>query len=1067
LAFFGAGLDRFVLSLILAGWCASANAAANESDWVNPEFWPYTTELLNSSSDDVLVLVEQAGIDLRVNLPGGESINSPTGARGPEFILLPPESELRIELEPISGEFRGGAFRISTLELADKFARSRASALYHAGLGFGASGSANVSEACLIYESLSANSEQSPSWKLALTQLAVACNHFTARANSTSLLEGLFPASDWFLSIPPYYSKWLQASEARLNDQYLKSTELHEELLAAALEADSDNKPPITARQSDLGEIHSSLGAAAMMSGWTLGSEDGSSHLQMSEENLRQAIGIANTIDHPGILGHAYDNLAGLNFVLGNEGAILDYLLLAKTALERAGDDIKLISVLGSIGDYHKDWGETRAALKAYHTAIDLISGRDLNSRYYDAWHNIGRLYFDLGDLERAREATEAAANYAQSAGRIWRQHVISIQLAEIMVAQGDFEEAQLLNRDLLAYFSEQGWTPFRINAQAYLSRSERLLGNHNTAYALSEEVMGILRQGNNGAGIDFANIYRNHAELLFASGSSDAAFEVIESALSDHVSDPVEVIDLLATKVQFHQKLGNSRLAIRDADQVFALIESQQVQLETARLGPLWSGRIHRIFLSHIQYLLNQAPAEQYLARVFDLAEQAEATSLRLRRQQLAQENNEFNSAARQEWIALQKELQQRQASIRSEADSLEFERYLTNAREKFLSEHGINTDDLDIETLMIADIQGNLDELEIVSKFIIAEQEAWRIDITQSSTAMVRLGSKELLSALIDAALFELSNPNTRNPENSQILSEMLLARFPDIDEHSTLLISTSGDIGLVPFTALKLGEQELGEILTVTLTPNLSEYFAAHNPEHNDSELEFAILADPAFDQTMQLSSFEKSVSGLRSWSGNLGRLPYSAQEAQEIGNLFPANEKLVLTGENATQSNFFGDEFRNANIIHLATHGYFNESLPELIGFATARSGANDDGFVSMAEISASRFNASLVVVSACDTSRGQNIPGEGAMSLSRTFLAQGADSVVSTLWPISDAATATFMREFYRGIRELGHTLPQAMQHAQNELKAIPRFSNPFYWAAYVLTSVNRNSLDLY
>ena len=76
-----------------------------------------------------------------------------------------------------------------------------------------------------------------------------------------------------------------------------------------------------------------------------------------------------------------------------------------------------------------------------------------------------------------------------------------------------------------------------------------------------------------------------------------------------------------------------------------------------------------------------------------------------------------------------------------------------------------------------------------------------------------------------------------------------------------------------------------------------------------------------------------------------------------------------------------------------------------------------------------------------------------------MGVTRGFLAQGAHHVISTLWPVSDRASAQFMSLFYRNLRE-GGSVAQALRNAQQQLKAIPEFRHPYYWAPYVLTTVS-------
>jgi CHAT domain-containing protein len=183
-----------------------------------------------------------------------------------------------------------------------------------------------------------------------------------------------------------------------------------------------------------------------------------------------------------------------------------------------------------------------------------------------------------------------------------------------------------------------------------------------------------------------------------------------------------------------------------------------------------------------------------------------------------------------------------------------------------------------------------------------------------------------------------------------------------------------------------------------------------------------------------------------------------LPASAEEAKELARYYAEDRRLVFVGEEATQRNFFDSRVKNAKVIHIATHGYFNEDLPDLIGFAMAKAGPDDDGFVSMAEISSQDFAAELVVISACNTGRGFEVGGEGNMSLARTFLAQGVDAVVSTLWPVSDAATALFMKEFYRAVHDDNQSLEQALSTAHQVLRRTDRFRNPFFWSGYTLTT---------
>jgi CHAT domain-containing protein len=79
-------------------------------------------------------------------------------------------------------------------------------------------------------------------------------------------------------------------------------------------------------------------------------------------------------------------------------------------------------------------------------------------------------------------------------------------------------------------------------------------------------------------------------------------------------------------------------------------------------------------------------------------------------------------------------------------------------------------------------------------------------------------------------------------------------------------------------------------------------------------------------------------------------------------------------------------------------------------------------------------------------------------GEGMMSLTRGFLAQGASHVVSTLWSVEDRASADFMALFYQQLVQ-GGSVKEALRAAQWELSLRPRYRDPFFWGSYVLTTV--------
>jgi CHAT domain-containing protein len=59
------------------------------------------------------------------------------------------------------------------------------------------------------------------------------------------------------------------------------------------------------------------------------------------------------------------------------------------------------------------------------------------------------------------------------------------------------------------------------------------------------------------------------------------------------------------------------------------------------------------------------------------------------------------------------------------------------------------------------------------------------------------------------------------------------------------------------------------------------------------------------------------------------------------------------------------------------------------------------------------------------------------------------------SVVASLWQINDKATAELMARFYDEIAR-GRAPAAALREAQLALSRDPRWSHPYYWAAFTL-----------
>ena len=158
---------------------------------------------------------------------------------------------------------------------------------------------------------------------------------------------------------------------------------------------------------------------------------------------------------------------------------------------------------------------------------------------------------------------------------------------------------------------------------------------------------------------------------------------------------------------------------------------------------------------------------------------------------------------------------------------------------------------------------------------------------------------------------------------------------------------------------------------------------------------------------------------------------------------------------LLGGNATEERVRAS-LAGASIIHLATHGLANIERPGLstLVFAMPSVSSKEDGFLHAFEVEHLRLSADLVVLSACETGRGQVRGDEGVLALDRAFLLAGAKAVVSSLWVVDDDSTATLMTAFHASLKA-GNPADVALAFAMDKTRAVK--PDPYFWSGFRLT----------
>jgi CHAT domain-containing protein len=183
-----------------------------------------------------------------------------------------------------------------------------------------------------------------------------------------------------------------------------------------------------------------------------------------------------------------------------------------------------------------------------------------------------------------------------------------------------------------------------------------------------------------------------------------------------------------------------------------------------------------------------------------------------------------------------------------------------------------------------------------------------------------------------------------------------------------------------------------------------------------------------------------------------------LPGTRDEGEALLNAFAGSELVDLTAGQAREAEVKRVVPR-ARLLHFGTHGIVEQERSDLLAalvLAEEPAGSAEDGFLHLFEVYELGLDADLVVLSACETTLGRRVRGEGVFALSRGFLAAGSRRVVASLWSVDDEATAELMSEFFAELGG-GADAATALTRAKRTLRGGKKWKDPFFWAPFVLS----------
>jgi CHAT domain-containing protein len=787
-------------------------------------------------------------------------------------------------------------------------------------------------------------------------------------------------------------------------------------------------------------------------------------------------------------------NMALLDYELGHFRSAQESFTKVLGLVDAQANPKLRADVLNNLALAESGGGKLDAALAHYTEALEVLTRIQWPREEARSLHGIGTVYYAMGDREAAGQYFERAVKLRttelDARGRLSSLRSLGNMLAE----SGRFREALLQHQEALVLAVAPS---DRMRVHVQIAKDLAALGENSRALT---ELASALELASDQDRIATAQTLAARAALQLTLGELEAARRDVDAAIP--VFRELEAVDgefdALMTRARIAQARGDLAAARTAVDA--ALEAAAQVRLHSAnpemRIG-LWR-TARAAFELKMELLQSEQGKPRDLPReLLLLAEGSRARSLEDYRRLTGAGEAAGTSGTDSRRESLYHELAQRRsqlaarlerggetdarvAAIRAEIATLRREVDLLNTS---LATHGARDAVAAAERLPIETIP---DDAAVV-EYWLGERASFAWAVSGKRIDMVQLGAAADINAkarALHASFQDVSTvPRADRERRARALHDAVIVPLPAwVRGRRSITFIADGALHAIPFAALA-GERNgklrfVAEDHDIALAPSLRTALSAGRGERSPG-LAFAalVVADPVYSKDDErfaaLTAPQGTVDrarlapshvtrGSRSWR----RLRGAGREAQALlGLLDPANTQY-LEGFDAARDEFLKLDLSRFRIIHIATHAVSEPGSPKFSRVVLStldRAGTERVGDVFSGDLTLRPLTAELVVFSGCETALGHEAAGEGLLGLQYSALASGAESVIASLWPVSDRAGQELMNDFYTLLLREHRTPRAALGEATRRARL--RHADPVLWAPFELSISSRTSLN--
>jgi len=616
----------------------------------------------------------------------------------------------------------------------------------------------------------------------------------------------------------------------------------------------------------------------------------------------------------------------------------------------------------------------------------------------------------------------------------------------------GRFAEARAIIEQGLRYAKSHGYIGFEVDM---LSQSGQLAVAENKsddAIRLYERAVTLARQIRFNRGLaevnaKLASLYQKAGNLPQAERSEMASIEA-----RSQMGEVYELPHHLVLEASLQQALGSPDAARNTYLTAERIVGTMLRNSPTAGIKKSVVSAMSEIYLGHFRLSVANRNVEEAYSVIENARGRVAADRLRSADND-RRPRSEISSAERR--LAL---LQIRLLNAQNQAERNRLSDSLTEAEQQSVLDEDSPPFTNLRERPKLGELQAVLHPNEAVLEYVIDDPASFCLLITTSRVEVVRLPSRKHIEDLVERYLSAIRVKSLAVSEGHQLYSAVV-EPLEKLIQNMDLVVVPDGALHRVPFAAL-VDNSNLYLLQThiIDYAPSSTVLFLFRR-SHSSSQKKLLAVGNVSYGDEARPKGTWSVFRGLESLSRKaLMPLPATQDEVESVAATMRDVGAVILSGKNATESNFKREAAKGVSVIHVAVHAFADKDHPDRAGLVFAADDSGEDGLLQVREIRRLSLRGTmLVTLSACDTSAGRLEGEEGVSSIVSAFLYAGARTAVTSFWPIEDSSTSELMKVFYRDMAH-GQSKASALRAAQLELLRRGGQTNaPFFWAAFGLT----------